>query len=297
MKKLYTLSLTLLASVAFAQTPIITGIMDGDCTGGNPKVLEIYASGTVNFANYTLQNQTNAATTWGSSLSLSALGTKTNTLVYVVYGDPAVVGPIFAAEFASIPTANVLVHGTTPTTMNVNGDDRIRIINTATSVVIDQYGAEGIDGSGTAWDYIDSWAKRNNGTTANGAAFNVANWTFGGVNNTNPNTPIGSLDGLGTCQGAAAFSTVVPFGQYTLSNKDFAISGLKVYPNPVTNGKFFISTDSNVEKTVVIFDVLGKQVVNTKALETVNVSNLKSGVYIVKITEEGKTATRKLVIK
>lgn len=83
----------------------------------------------------------------------------------------------------------------------------------------------------------------------------------------------------------------------SLSVKDNAIAGLKVYPNPVTNGKFFIATDSNTEKTVAIFDVLGKQVVNTKVLETVNVSNLKSGVYIIKITEESKTATRKLVIK
>jgi len=83
----------------------------------------------------------------------------------------------------------------------------------------------------------------------------------------------------------------------TLSTRDNAIAGLKVYPNPVTNGKFFISTDANTEKSVVIFDVLGKQVVNTTATESVNVSNLKGGVYIVKITEEGKTATRKLVIK
>lgn len=83
-----------------------------------------------------------------------------------------------------------------------------------------------------------------------------------------------------------------------LSNEKFnSITGLRVYPNPVTNGKFFISTDSNSEKSVVIFDVLGKQVVKTTATESVNVSNLKSGVYIVKITEEGKTATRKLVIK
>jgi len=83
----------------------------------------------------------------------------------------------------------------------------------------------------------------------------------------------------------------------SLSVKENNIASLKIYPNPVTNGKFSISTDSNTEKTVAIFDVLGKQVVNTKVLETVNVSNLKSGVYIVKITEEGKTATRKLVIK
>jgi hypothetical protein len=44
--------------------------------------------------------------------------------------------------------------------------------------------------------------------------------------------------------------------------------------------------------------VLGKQVVNTTISgSTVNVANLKNGVYIVKITENGKTATRKLVIR
>ncbi|NBL66105.1 T9SS type A sorting domain-containing protein [Flavobacterium sp. NST-5] len=83
----------------------------------------------------------------------------------------------------------------------------------------------------------------------------------------------------------------------TMSVKENNIAGLKVYPNPVTGGKFFISTDANTTKSVAIFDVLGKQVVNTTATETVNVANLKAGVYIVKITEEGKTATRKLVIK
>lgn len=83
----------------------------------------------------------------------------------------------------------------------------------------------------------------------------------------------------------------------TLGVKDNAIAGLKVYPNPVTGGKFFISSEANTEKAVVIFDVLGKQVLNTTATESVNVSNLKGGVYIVKITEDGKTATRKLVIK
>lgn len=83
----------------------------------------------------------------------------------------------------------------------------------------------------------------------------------------------------------------------SLSVKENQIAGLNIYPNPVTNGKFFISTEANADKSVVIFDVLGKQVVKTTATESVNVSNLNAGVYIVKITEEGKTATRKLVIK
>ncbi|MEN0010454.1 T9SS type A sorting domain-containing protein, partial [Flavobacterium nitrogenifigens] len=83
----------------------------------------------------------------------------------------------------------------------------------------------------------------------------------------------------------------------TLGISENTIADLKVYPNPVTNGKLFITTVANVEKTIAIYDVLGKQVANTIAKDYVNVSNLKDGVYIVKITEEGKTATRKLVIK
>lgn len=77
-----------------------------------------------------------------------------------------------------------------------------------------------------------------------------------------------------------------------------SISGLSFYPNPVKNGVFFINTDANAERTVTVFDVLGKQVLNlTTSNNAINVNNLNSGVYMVKITEEGKTATRKLVIE
>lgn len=75
------------------------------------------------------------------------------------------------------------------------------------------------------------------------------------------------------------------------------IEGLKIYPNPVTNGTFYINTNTDSTKEVVVYDVLGKQVVKTSTTNAVNVSNLRGGVYIVKITEDGKTATRKLVIK
>lgn len=76
------------------------------------------------------------------------------------------------------------------------------------------------------------------------------------------------------------------------------ISNLRIYPNPVVDGTLYINTTANATKAVVIYDVLGKQVIKTTTdNNTVNVSNLKGGVYIVKITEEGKTATRKLVIR
>lgn len=85
---------------------------------------------------------------------------------------------------------------------------------------------------------------------------------------------------------------------FTLGTTQNQISGLKVYPNPVANGTLFIETAANAEKTVAIFDVLGKQVFNTTTADNaINVSGLNAGVYVVRITEEGKTASTKLVIK
>jgi hypothetical protein len=50
--------------------------------------------------------------------------------------------------------------------------------------------------------------------------------------------------------------------------------------------------------SVQIFDLVGKEVLKSNVMNnTVNVSGLNAGVYMVKITEEGKTATRKLVIQ
>lgn len=74
------------------------------------------------------------------------------------------------------------------------------------------------------------------------------------------------------------------------------INGLTIYPNPVSGNILNITSNSNSVKAVAIFDVLGKQVINTTTVNnTVDVTNLTAGIYMVKITEEGKTATRKLV--
>lgn len=83
-----------------------------------------------------------------------------------------------------------------------------------------------------------------------------------------------------------------------LSTNQFnEIAGLKMYPNPVNNGKLYLSSDSIAEKTVAIYDIVGKQIINEVVNEFVNVSSLNAGVYVVKITEDGKTATRKLVVR
>lgn len=72
----------------------------------------------------------------------------------------------------------------------------------------------------------------------------------------------------------------------------------KLYPNPTSTGEVEISSTSTTAIEVSIFDVLGKKV--KKEIVTKNrldVSNLKSGIYLLRLTQDGSTSTKKLVIR
>jgi hypothetical protein len=98
----------------------------------------------------------------------------------------------------------------------------------------------------------------------------------------------------GTAQVTARNVTDMPLG----TNSFNAIDGLRMYPNPLSGNVLNFNTTANAELDIQIFDILGKQVLTSKVLNnSLNVNGLNAGIYIVKITEEGKTATRKLVVK
>ncbi|WP_297868541.1 T9SS type A sorting domain-containing protein [uncultured Flavobacterium sp.] len=79
---------------------------------------------------------------------------------------------------------------------------------------------------------------------------------------------------------------------------DNNINGLTMYPNPLKGNTLFLTSTASAAMSVQIFDLLGKEVLKSNVMNnTVNVSGLNAGVYLVKVTEEGKTATRKLVIQ
>lgn len=222
MKKIYVLMLLFISTTVMGQTPIITMIMDGDCTGGAPKVLEVYAQGTVDFSNYSLENQMNAGTAWGNTYDLSPIGTITDEFVYI-HAD----NPNFATEFPNVTNSHAVVGSV----MNVNGDDRLRIIETATSNVIDTYGVDGVDGSNETWEYTDGYAKRNDNTGPDGL-FDASNWTFykGGVD--------------GQC-GTTTYEVISDAGSYTMA------SGPTLSATPTTVSGFlqFVGTPS-AEQTV-----------------------------------------------
>ncbi len=79
--------------------------------------------------------------------------------------------------------------------------------------------------------------------------------------------------------------------------QESTIEGLSFYPNPVSNGKIYITSKSSADKLVTIFDVLGKKVLSQLTSKELNVASLSPGVYIIKIEEGDSSATRKLIVR
>jgi len=84
-----------------------------------------------------------------------------------------------------------------------------------------------------------------------------------------------------------------------LSNETFELNQqIIVYPNPTSFGNVTIKSSNFSEMNVQVFDILGKQVKKeTLTNNTLNVSDLKPGVYHVKIIQNNAVITKKLVIK
>ncbi|MCT4628705.1 endonuclease [Winogradskyella sp.] len=81
-----------------------------------------------------------------------------------------------------------------------------------------------------------------------------------------------------------------------LSIEDFSINDVKLYPNPVTSN-LNINIANEQSTKIEIYDILGKRVHNTtlSSSTSLNLQNLKAGVYIVKLIQNNKTISKRLV--
>ncbi len=85
------------------------------------------------------------------------------------------------------------------------------------------------------------------------------------------------------------------FTNCSLGNNENEIAGLNIYSN---NKTLYVTSDSSSDKNITVYDLLGKVIINvTIENQPINVSNIATGAYIIQVTEEGKTTTKKLVIQ
>ncbi len=75
-----------------------------------------------------------------------------------------------------------------------------------------------------------------------------------------------------------------------------SIEQVRVYPNPVKN-QLYIILNNSVTTTIEIYDVLGKKVLTQtiQQSESITTDSLKTGIYILKITQADKSVTKKLI--
>lgn len=85
----------------------------------------------------------------------------------------------------------------------------------------------------------------------------------------------------------------------TLSTTEFNPNDVAIFPNPTNSGFVTITTALNDIINVEVYDMLGKQVkkASMQPNTSLNVSNLRSGIYIVRLEQNNATITKKLVIK
>ena len=82
-----------------------------------------------------------------------------------------------------------------------------------------------------------------------------------------------------------------------LSTDNFALSQVSVFPNPVNNGVLNIISPTKERKEISLFDIRGRRVLKTTTEEnSINVSQLKTGLYLLNIDINGNRKTSKIII-
>ena len=224
----------------------------------NNKAIEIanFTGSPINLSSYSIARDVNSNGAFGAALQLT--GTVQNGDVHVIARGNASAGILAVADQLSSGDA-----------MSFNGDDPVGLFKNGT--LIDIFGIFG--GSN---DYANETYRRKPTVSAPTTAFDLAGeWDA---------FPTDNIDDLG--------SHNQTLGVENLVNQPFSF-----YPNPVKSElNVKLKNYSNTE--IEIYNILGKRVYNQiiNSSSKLNVQSLKSGVYILKITQ-GNTTINKSLIK
>lgn len=140
----------------------IVGVVDGPLTGGTPKAIELYATADIpDLSLYGLQSVNTAGTYGTQEFTFPAGSASAGDCIFV-----ATDSLNFHTFFGFAPT---YVNGVS----SINGDDAILLYFNGT--YYDVYGDPDLDGTSTAWDYVNGWAYRIG--TGPEYPFNVGNWS------------------------------------------------------------------------------------------------------------------------
>ncbi len=112
-----------------------------------------------------------------------------------------------------------------------------------------------------------------------------------------------TLSGVPTDTAATA-TGISGFGDFAIGEinplglKDNMSKTFKLYPNPVNDGVLYISSDNSSDKSIEIYDLLGKNVFSSKIIsDKVEIKSLKTGVYFARVKTDQQATVQKIVIE
>ena len=267
MRKLLMLVAGLMTTFGFAQNLVVNPTFNNALTGwtatGNNYALPTHVTNDGQDDNFSVKYVATATTGFDQKFSVVPGSTVTVSFWYkasrtdgAATGNTARIWSVFTDPTSATPTTPINPPGTTTAS-----DDPLRNNNT--------YLAQA-----TTWTQVTINSQVPTGATVFTLQFRAYNGATVSFDN---------------------ISFVSAGAVYLSSNSFSQIDGLKIYPNPVKDN-LHIETALNDNIDITIFDLFGKEVLNTKVNTTVNVDDLTPGMYITRITEDGRVSTKKIII-
>ncbi|HWS59749.1 MAG TPA: T9SS type A sorting domain-containing protein [Flavobacterium sp.] len=309
MKKFYTLSIILLATLSFGQTPI-------SLIGVNVPYSEDFSgmgsTQTDYIPGWTAINISNGATL---SMALNDGSSSAGNVYNVgaVSSEERAFGTI--ADGLTVPALGaVFTNNTGSTVSKISIQTRMEQWRSSDNSSVNEtvafsYSLDATSLTTGTWTTVTALDLKEKLTTSNTSAAVNGNLASNYTNMSNIISGINWANGANLwikwtdtndsgSNGLYAIDNFIISVAETLGVKQNTIAGLNMYPNPVSSGTLYITSNNSEAKSVSIYDVLGKLVLDAKTTNSaLDISNLKGGSYIVKISEDGKTDTKKLIIR
>ena len=183
------LTLALATAPAVCLTPfplhadlIIEEVVDGTLAGGQPKLVEVLNAGTdcEFLGDLQLCYYTNGGMLPTGCFAFDDIFLAPGSSITVAFEHPWNT----ACDPSGTVTCFEYVYGFAPGGFLgsqgnfISGDDVIALRVETTTEVLDLFGVIGVDGTGTAWEYTNSWARRT--SMAAESTFSATDWAFGG---------------------------------------------------------------------------------------------------------------------
>ncbi len=300
MKKIYSIILTIfVCTLVNSQSMHITKVIETDCSSPFLKTVEFYVSGTIDFAtdNIGVEYMNNGGAWNATVFDFTSLGSVTDSYVYLIRDLQ-----IMTDNFPSITfdASNTVTTGTA-----TNGDDGYRVVMDGN--VISQFGKDATDADNDPaddWDHGDTIFSRALGVNDDGT-WNSSQWVGEAENSIDTKSLCAISGGAGTVALETHLSTLAAdhamqsWTPPTASIDDLASNKISIYPNPLTsiNRVLNIISNYNEDINVKVYDISGKEILNRQlTTNTINLSNLKTGVYIISVKQEDINISSRLIV-